>query len=76
MDAREISYDDLVLDDEGSGTATPTSVEQLLADGFPRGGGLEALEAIAQLEAQGARQAALAGQVRQLLQEQRAARRR
>jgi hypothetical protein len=76
MDAREISFEDLVQDEDSSASQLPSSVDQVLAEGFPVGGGLEALEAIAGMSPDSARHAALPRQYRQLLELQRAGQRR
>ena len=49
MDAEEITFDDL-LAGESDGQSMPQTYQQLLAGGFPRGGGLEALSAIQNLQ--------------------------
>jgi hypothetical protein len=53
MGAEEISFEDL-LADEPACAAPPATFKQLLADGFPHGGGLAALAAIEQMEEPGA----------------------
>ena len=54
VDGDEISFEDLMRGDPVPATP-PTSFEQLLADGFPPHGGLEALAAIARMEDPGPR---------------------
>jgi len=49
MDPDDITFDDL-LDDEPATSEMPQTLEQLHADGFPRGGGLAALAAIQGLD--------------------------
>jgi hypothetical protein len=69
VDDDDITFEDL-LGDEPEGTP-PASFSQLLADGFPRNGGLTALDAIARLPDPGKRLAALQRGYLQLLQKQR-----
>lgn len=69
VDDDDITFDDL-LDDEAAGD-TPMSFSQLLADGFPRDGGMAELAAIAQLPDPGKHLAALQRGYRQLLEKQR-----
>lgn len=69
MDDDDITFDDL-LDDEPEGTS-PASFSQLLADGFPRNGGLAELDAISRLPDPGKRLAALKLGYLQILQKQR-----
>ena len=71
VDDDDITFEDLV-DDEPDGTA-PASFSQLLANGFPRNGGLAALDAIARLPDPGKRLAALQRGYLQILQKQRSA---
>jgi len=54
MDGDEISFEDLLCDEPALSTPA-TSFDQLLADGFPPNGGLEALAAIAGMEDPGPR---------------------
>jgi hypothetical protein len=65
----DITFDDL-LDDEPAGTL-PTSFSQLLADGFPREGGIAALDAISRLPDPDQRLAGLQRGFEQILQKQR-----
>jgi len=58
MDANEITFEDL-LTEEPSGASAATSYERLLAEGFPRKGGLADLANIAQMADSGSRFAAL-----------------
>jgi hypothetical protein len=58
MDADEITFEDL-LAGEPEGTAPARTFARLLAEGFPRGGGLAELAAIMQLEEPGPRFAAV-----------------
>lgn len=69
MDDDDITFEDL-LDDEPA-AAAPASFSQLLADGFPRNGGMAELAAIAQLPDPGKRLAALQRGYQQILQKQR-----
>ena len=69
VDDDDITFDDL-LDDEPTG-GQPMSFSQLLADGFPREGGMAELAAIAQLPDPGKHLAALQRGYRQLLEKQR-----
>ena len=69
MDDDDITFEDL-LDDEPTG-GEPTSFSQLLADGFPRDGGMAELAAIVQLPDPGNRLSALQRGYRQLLEKQR-----
>jgi len=48
MDAEEITFEDLLTEDPGE-AAEVSSFAQLLAEGFPRRGGLAELAAIAQM---------------------------
>ncbi len=69
MEEDDITFDDL-LDDEPAGTL-PTSFSQLLADGFPREGGIAALDAISRLPDPDQRLAGLQRGFEQILQKQR-----
>lgn len=69
MDDDDITFDDLLDDEPSSGP--PMSYSQLLADGFPRDGGMAALAAIARLPDPGKPLAALQRGYRQLLEKQR-----
>jgi hypothetical protein len=69
VDDDDITFEDL-LDDEPA-AAAPASFSQLLADGFPRNGGMAELAAIAQLPDPGKRLAALQRGYQQILQKQR-----
>jgi hypothetical protein len=67
MDPDDITFDDL-LDDEPAASEMPQSLEQLHADGFPRGGGLAALAAIQGLDDPDPRFASLRSKYRNLLE--------
>jgi len=69
MDLKEITFDDL-LADESAGETVPQSYAQLQADGFPRGGGLAALQAIQHLADSDPRYEWLRNKYRQLLDQQ------
>jgi hypothetical protein len=56
MGEEEITLEDL-MDEEPASAAAPATFEQLLADGFPRQGGMAALVAISQMQDPGARMA-------------------
>ena len=71
VDDDDITFEDL-LDDEPTGPL-PASFSQLLADGFPRNGGMAALTAIAQLPDPGTHLATLQRRYIQLLEKQRRA---
>jgi hypothetical protein len=69
MDVKEITFEDL-LAGESASVASPTSFEQLLADGFPHKGGLEGLAAILRMEHPGPRFVAVRQSYLQILQMQ------
>lgn len=68
-DDDDITFDDL-LDDEPASTG-PASYAQLLTDGFPSGGGLAELTAIAALPDPGRQLSALQRGFQQILEKQR-----
>lgn len=68
MGADEINYEDLA--EEPGQTAVPASFRQLLADGFPRGGGLKELAAIAGMQDSDTSIAAVRQGYRQILERQ------
>jgi hypothetical protein len=70
VDPDDITLDDL-LDDEAGSAPAPQSLGQLLADGFPIGGGMAALEAIQGLADPDSRFAMLRSGYRQILERQR-----
>jgi hypothetical protein len=72
VDDDDITFDDL-LDDEPAG-CPPASFAQLLAEGFPRHGGMAELTAIAQLPSPGEHLAAVQRGYIQILEKQRRAR--
>ena len=69
VDDDDIRFEDL-LDDEPAG-APPANLAQLLADGFPRNGGVAELAAIAKLPDAGKRFEALQRGYLQILERQR-----
>jgi hypothetical protein len=69
VDDDDITFKDL-LDDEADG-APPASFSELLANGFPRNGGMAELNVIAQLPDPGKRLAALQRGYLEILQKQR-----
>ena len=69
MDADEITFEDLLVEEPGS-PAPAGSFAQLLADGFPHKGGLAELTAIVQLPDPGPKSAALRQGYRQILEGQ------
>jgi hypothetical protein len=50
MDEPEITYEDLLDDDDPAESLAPKTLSDLLADGFPRRGTLETLAAIVRLD--------------------------
>jgi hypothetical protein len=58
-DAHEITLEDLLDGEDPASAQLPGSLEQLLADGFPLGGGLPALAAIENMTAKDARAGAI-----------------
>lgn len=58
MGAEEISFEDLLAGEPAS-ALPPATFKQLLADGFPRQGGLAGLAAIEQMDDPGAQFSAL-----------------
>jgi hypothetical protein len=71
MDADEITYEDLLSDDDPIHPGLPATFAQLLVDGFPAMGGMSALAGIAQLSDPPPRFAAVQRGYLQLLEEQR-----
>lgn len=69
MDESDITYDDLLQCEEPHGLAG--THEELAAEGFPRGGGLDALAAIVDLPASNARELERQQRFRLLLEHQR-----
>jgi hypothetical protein len=67
MGADEISFDELMAE-ETTGESLPQSFSQLLADGFPRGGGMAELAQIANLQVSNPKHAAAQKKFLQLLQ--------
>jgi hypothetical protein len=67
---REITFEDLLGDEPGR-AGPPMSLRELLANGFPRHGGLEALAAIEQMADQDPRLAEVRQRYLQILELQR-----
>jgi hypothetical protein len=72
MGSDEITFEDLLADGPVCG-APPRTFGQLLADGFPREGGMAALSAIAQMPDPSSKHAAMRHQYLQILELQRRA---
>ena len=70
MDQDDITLQDLQADEAGAAVQLPVSFEQLLSDGFPAGGGIEALLAISRMQHTDARSASLQYEYRKLLKAQ------
>jgi hypothetical protein len=70
MGTDDITFDDL-LGGEPGGVAPPMTFKQLLADGFPRHGGLEGLAAIEQMADPGPQFAEVRQEYLQILKIQR-----
>jgi len=72
MGTDDITFEDLLADGPAGG-APPRTIGELLADGFPRAGGMAALGAIAQLPDPDSKYAAVQHQYLQILELQRRA---
>jgi hypothetical protein len=70
MGTDEITFDDLLAGEPAS-PAIPQTFAELLADGFPREGGLPALAAIQTMDDPGSRFTSLRNRYRQILELQR-----
>ncbi len=66
-DADDITYNEL-LGDERAGSGAPASLAELLSDGFPCGGGMGTLAALATLPDTGSHHAGLRQKVRSILE--------